>query len=38
MAGNSKLRNYRPEDVWECSRRETKERKFALIIKVIYQA
>ena len=38
IAGNSKLRNYRPEDAWECSRRESKERKFILMIEVIYRA
>ena len=38
IAGNLKLGNYRPEDAWECLRRESKERKFALMIKVIYQS
>ena len=37
IAGNSKLANYRLEDAWECLRRESKERNFALIIEVIYQ-
>ena len=38
IVGNLKLGNYRPEDAWECSRRESKERKFALMIEVIYRA
>ena len=38
VAGNLKLGNYRPEDVWECPRRESKEQKFALMIEVIYCA
>ena len=38
IAGNSKLGNYCPEDAWECSRRESKEQKFALMIEVIHRA
>ena len=38
IAGNSKLGNYCPEDAWECLRRESKERKFALMFEVIYRA
>ena len=38
IAGNSKLANYRPEDVWKCSRRESKQQTFALMIEVIYRA
>ena len=38
IMGNSKFANYRPEDAWECLRRESKEQKFALMIEVIYRA